>query len=142
MTQRTLCLIKPDAVARNLTGAVLDTIQKNGFSVVGLKMLRLSKAEAAAFYAVHSAKPFFGSLTDYMCSGPLAAVVLEADNAVSAYRTLMGATNPAEAAEGTLRNLYAVSLEANAVHGSDSPENAAVEIAFFFSARELVSITG
>lgn len=137
--QRTLCLIKPDAVSRNLSGAILDMIQQNGLHVVALKMLRLSKAEAEGFYAVHSERPFFNSLTDYMSSGPLVAAVLAGEDAIARYRTLMGATNPANAEEGTIRKRYAVDLEANSVHGSDAPETAAVEIPYFFSALELVA---
>lgn len=137
MSQRTLCLIKPDAVKRNLAGAILALIQQNGLSVVGLKMLRLSKADAEGFYAVHKERPFFGSLTDYMSSGTIVAAVLEGDNAISRYRTLMGATNPANAEDGTIRKLYAVDVEANSVHGSDAPETAAVEIAYFFSSLEI-----
>lgn len=136
--QYTLCLIKPDAIKRNLAGEILAMIQKEGLQVVALKMLHLSKQEAEAFYTVHKERPFFGSLTDYMCSGPIVAAVLKGKNAVACYRTLMGATNPAEAAEGTIRRKYAESLEANSVHGSDAPETAAVEVPFFFSAREIV----
>jgi nucleoside-diphosphate kinase len=137
MTQRTLCLIKPDAVKRELTGAILDMIRKSGLSVVGLKMLSLSNEQARGFYAVHSGRPFFDSLCGYMCSGPLVAAVLEGEDAVSRYRTLMGATNPANADEGTIRKRYALDVEANSVHGSDAPETAAQEIAYFFSALEM-----
>jgi nucleoside-diphosphate kinase len=136
--QRTLCLIKPDAVTRNLSGAILKMIQEKGLKVVGLKMLRLTKAEAEGFYAVHRERPFFDSLTSYMSSGPITAAVLEGEDAIVRYRALMGATNPANAEEGTIRKTYAESVEANSVHGSDSPENALVEIAYFFSALELV----
>lgn len=139
MQQRTLCLVKPDAVSRNLSGAILDMVQKSGLNVVALKMLRLSRAEAEGFYAVHKERPFFASLTGYMCSGPIVAAVLEGDDAIARYRKLMGATNPADAEEGTIRKLYAVDVEANSVHGSDAPETAAVEIAYFFSALELVN---
>lgn len=141
MVQRTLCLIKPDAVSRNLSGAILDLIQKSGLTVAGMKMLRLSKAEAEGFYAVHSERPFFNDLTDYMCSGPIVAVALEGEDAIARYRKLMGATNPANAEEGTIRKLYAVNVEANSVHGSDAPETAAVEIAYFFSSLELANST-
>ncbi len=137
--QRTLCLIKPDAVERNLIGPILAMIQQNGLRVVGLKMLSLSKEEAGGFYAVHRERPFFNDLTTYMSSGPIAAAVLEGEEAISRYRTLMGATNPANAAEGTIRKLYARDLEANSVHGSDAPETAAVEIPYFFSALELIA---
>lgn len=138
MLQRTLCLIKPDAVKRNLSGAILAMIQEKGLKVVGLKMLHLSKAEAEGFYAVHKERPFFDSLTSYMSSGPLVAAVLEGEDAIARYRTLMGATNPANADEGTIRKAYAVDVEANSVHGSDAPETAAVEIPYFFGALELV----
>lgn len=136
--QRTLCLIKPDAVRRNIAGAILDMIQKSGLKVIGMKMLHLSKEKAEGFYAVHRERPFFNSLTTYMSSGPIVAVALEGADAIARYRTLMGATNPANAAEGTIRRLYALDVEANSVHGSDAPETAAVEIPYFFSALELV----
>ena len=138
MTQRTLCLIKPDAVERNLTGAILAMIQKKGLKVKGLKMLHLTMSQAEGFYAVHRERPFFGDLCKYMCSGPIVAVALSGEDAVVRYRTLMGATNPANAEDGTIRKMYAVSIEANSVHGSDAPETAAVEIPYFFSAMELV----
>ena len=138
MLQRTLCLIKPDAVARNLSGAILVLIQKSGLKVVGMKMLRLSKAQAEGFYAVHRERPFFDGLTTFMCSGPIVAAVLEGEDAIARYRTLMGATNPANAEPGTIRKLYALDVEANSVHGSDAPETAAAEIAYFFSVLELV----
>ena len=138
MLQRTLCMIKPDAVERNLSGEVLAMIQASGLKVKAMKMLRLSAQDAGRFYEVHKERPFYASLCAYMSSGPLVAVALEGEDAVAAYRKLMGATNPAEAAEGTIRKKYAVSLEANSVHGSDSPENAAVELAFFFNGLELI----
>lgn len=140
MSERTLCLVKPDAVKRNLHGAILAMIQQSGLQVTALKMLRLSKAQAEGFYAVHCERPFFDSLTSYMCSGPIVAAVLEGDNAISRYRTLMGATNPANADEGTIRKTFAVDVEANSVHGSDSPENAAIEIAYFFSSLEITGL--
>ena len=136
--QRTLCLIKPDAVTRNLGGAILAMIQEKGLKILALKMLRLSKREAEDFYAVHKDRPFFDSLTGYMSSGPIVAAVLEGDDAIARYRTLMGATNPANADQGTIRKAYAVDVEANSVHGSDAPETAAVEIAYFFSSLEMV----
>ena len=139
MLERTLCLVKPDAVSRNVNGAILDMIQKSGLNIIGMKMLRLTKTDAERFYAVHSERPFFDSLTNYMSSGPIVAAVLEGQDAIARYRKLMGATNPANADEGTIRKLHAVDVEANAVHGSDAPETAAVEIAFFFSALELVN---
>ena len=138
MVQRTLCLIKPDAVTRDLSGAILDLIQKSGLKVAALKMLRLTKGGAEGFYAVHKERPFFDSLTGYMSSGPIVAAVLEGEDAVARYRKLMGATNPANAEAGTIRKLYAVDVEANSVHGSDAPETAAVEIAYFFSSQEIV----
>ena len=137
MTQRTLCLIKPDAVKRNLIGAILKLIEEKGLSIKALKKIQLSKEQAAGFYAVHKERPFFGSLVEFMISGPIVAVVLEGENAVQCYRDLMGATNPASAADGTIRKLYAESLEANSVHGSDSAENAAIEIAHMFSSLEI-----
>lgn len=138
MQQFTLAMIKPDAVARGLTGEILAAFQAAGLTVAGLKMLRLSKAQACAFYAVHKERPFFASLTDYMASGPVVCAVLRGENAVDRYRALMGATDPAKAEPGTLRHAYGQSLEANAVHGSDAPQTAAVEIAFFFNALEIM----
>lgn len=138
MIQRTLCMIKPDAVKRNLAGPILSMIQASGLKVVGMKMLQLSCREAERFYEVHKERPFYGSLTQYMSSGPIVAVCLEGDDAIARYRKLMGATNPANAEEGTIRKKYAESLEANSVHGSDAAETAAVEIAFFFNSLELV----
>ena len=139
MVQRTLCLIKPDAVKRDLSGAILDMIQKKGLKIVALRMLRLTKAEAEGFYAVHKERPFFGSLTSYMSSGPIVAAVLEGEDAIARYRTLMGATNPANAEAGTIRKAYAVDVEANSVHGSDAPETAATEISYFFSTLQIIS---
>lgn len=138
MLERTFSIIKPDAVSRNLTGDILSMIQGAGLKVVGMKMIHLTKAQAEGFYAVHKKRPFFDSLTTYMCSGPVVCSVLEGENAISRYRELMGATNPAQAAEGTIRKKYAVSLEANSVHGSDAPETAAFEISYFFNALEIV----
>ena len=139
MRQRTLCLIKPDAVSRNLVGAVLQAIEAEGLEVCALRMIHFTRAQAEGFYAVHRERPFFESLTTYMCSGPLMACVLEGENAVARYRTLMGATNPADAVEGSLRKRFAQSLECNSVHGSDSPESAAAEIAYLFSTCDIVS---
>ena len=136
--QRTFSIIKPDAVQRHLTGEILAMIQASGLKVVGMKMIHMTKAQAEGFYAVHKERPFFESLTSYMCSGPVVCSVLEGENAIARYRELMGATNPAQAAEGTLRKKYALSLEANSVHGSDAPETAAYEISYFFNALELV----
>ena len=138
MLERTFSIIKPDAVSRNLAGEILAMIQGANLKVVGMKMIHLTKAQAEGFYAVHRERPFFDSLTTYMCSGPVVCSVLEGENAIARYRELMGATNPANAAEGTIRKEYAVSLEANSVHGSDAPETAAFEIGYFFNALELV----
>lgn len=136
--QRTLSIVKPGAVAEGHAGAILDSIQKSGLRVVALKMIRLSKLEAEGFYAVHREKPFFDELTSFMSEGPVVVSVLEGEDAIRRYRELMGATNPAEAAEGTLRAKYAKNLTRNAVHGSDAPETAAVEIRYFFSELEIV----
>lgn len=130
-------MIKPDAVENGHTGAILEKINNAGFRIVGLKKTQLTLSDAEEFYAVHKARPFFGELVAFMTRGPIVAAVLEKDNAVNDFRTLIGATNPAEAAEGTIRQLYATSMGENAVHGSDSDENAAIEAAFHFSGREL-----
>ena len=129
---------KPDAVARNLQGEILAMIQKSGLRIVAMKMIRLTRAQAEAFYEVHKERPFYGELVEYMISGPVVCSVLEGEDAIASYRALMGATNPANAAEGTIRRLYAQSVQANAVHGSDAPETAAREVAFFFSRTEIV----
>ena len=136
--ERTLSIIKPDAVAKNVVGEIYSRFEKNGLKVVAAKMTHLSKQEAEGFYAVHRERPFFGALVNFMISGPVMIQVLEGDNAVLKNRELMGATNPANAAEGTIRKLFAESIEANSVHGSDSAENAAVEIAYFFAGYEIV----
>lgn len=136
--ERTLSIIKPDAVSRNLAGAVLKMIQDAGLKVVAMKMIQLTKAEAEGFYAVHKERPFFGSLVDFMISGPVVVSILEGDDAIARYRTLMGATNPAKADEGTIRKTYALDIEKNSVHGSDAPETAAFETSYFFSALEMV----
>lgn len=138
MAERTFSIVKPDAVERNLSGAILGMIQASGLKIVGMKMIHMTKAQAEGFYAVHKARPFFDSLTTFMSSGPVVVSVLEGENAIARYRELMGATNPANAAEGTIRKQYALDVEKNSVHGSDAPETAAVEIAYFFSALELV----
>ena len=135
--QSTFAIIKPDAVSRNLTGEILAAMEASGLKIVALKRLRLSKAQAAGFYAVHSERPFFDSLTVYMSSGPVVCVVLRGEDAVPRWRALMGATNPAQAEPGTLRHKYGQSLEANAVHGSDAAETAAFEIGYFFSGLEI-----
>lgn len=135
-TNRTFTMIKPDAVANGHIGAILNDIIAGGFKIVAMKYIQLSKENAGNFYAVHKERPFYGELVDFMTSGPIVAAVLEKDNAVEDFRTLIGATNPAEAAEGTIRNKYAKSIDANAIHGSDSDENAAIEGNFFFSQFE------
>ena len=134
---RTFTMIKPEAVAAGHAGKILDMIISNGFRVVALKYTRLSHHEAGAFYEVHKERPFYGELVDYMASGPVYAAILEKDNAVEDYRKLVGATDPAQAEEGTIRKLYATSVGENAVHGSDSDENAAIEGAFHFAGVEL-----
>lgn len=134
-TNRTFTMIKPDAVEAGHIGAILEKINAAGFRIVAMEMTQLSKKDAEAFYAVHSERPFYGELVDYMSSGPIVAAILEKDNAVADFRTLIGATNPAEAAEGTIRKLYATSIAANAIHGSDSDENAEIEGAFYFGKR-------
>ena len=136
--ERTLTIIKPDAVAAGHVGDIIKIFETNGFKLRAARLVHLSKAEAEGFYAVHRGKGFFGSLTDFMSSGPALAMVLEAENAVAKLRQVMGATNPADAATGTIRKLFASNIERNAVHGSDSPENAAIEISYFFPAIELV----
>ncbi len=136
--ERTFSIIKPDATRRNLTGAINERIEKAGLRIVAQKRLMLSRAQAEAFYGVYRERPFFGDLCTFMTSGPIVAQVLEGENAVAAYREVMGATNPANAAAGTIRKDFAESIEANSVHGSDSPDNARIEIAFFFSGIEIV----
>jgi nucleoside-diphosphate kinase len=136
--ERTLSIIKPDAVSRGLAGAVLAMIQDSGLTVVAMKMIHMSKAQAEGFYHVHKARPFFADLTAFMCSGPVVVSILEGDDAIARYRTLMGATNPANAEEGTIRKRYALDIEKNSVHGSDAPETAAFETAYFFSNLEIV----
>ena len=138
MLQRTFSTIKPDAVARGLQGEILAMIQSAGLRIVAMKMVRLTEDQARAFYAVHRERPFYNDLVEYMTSGPVVCSVLEGEDAVTAYRALMGSTDPAKAAEGTIRRKYAQSVQANAVHGSDAPETAAQEIAFFFSQTEIV----
>lgn len=135
-TNRTFTMIKPDAVANGNIGAILNDIIAGGFKIIAMKYIQLSKETAGAFYAVHKERPFYGELVDFMTSGPIVAAILEKDNAVEDFRTLIGATNPADAAEGTIRNKYAKSIDANAIHGSDSDENAAIEGNFFFSQFE------
>ncbi|HMQ10918.1 MAG TPA: nucleoside-diphosphate kinase [Oligoflexia bacterium] len=136
--ERTLAMIKPDAVEKNAIGDILSIYEKNGFKVVALKKQQLSIKEAESFYEVHKERPFYGELVSFMTSGPVVAMVLEKENAVKANREIMGATNPAEAAEGTIRKQFATNIEKNAVHGSDSLENAEKEISFFFSSKNLI----
>ena len=135
--ERTLSIIKPDAVARNLIGKIVARFEEEGLRIAGMRKVHLSLGEAQGFYAVHSERPFFGELTEYMSSAPSVVMVLEGENAILRNREIMGATNPAEAAPGTLRALYAKSLGENSVHGSDAPETAAVEISYFFRTTEL-----
>ena len=136
-TNRTFTMIKPDGVENGHIGAILEKITASGFRIVAMKLTQLTKADAEWFYAVHNERPFFGELVEFMTRGPIVAAILEKENAVADFRTLIGATNPAEAAEGTIRQLYATSMGENAVHGSDSDENAAIEAAFHFSGREM-----
>lgn len=135
-TDRTFTMLKPDAIQNGYVGAILDKITGAGFKIVALKYTKLSKEIAGEFYAVHSERPFYGELVNYMSSGPIVAAILEKDNAVEDFRKLIGATDPTKAAPGTIRNLFAKSIEANAIHGSDSDENATIEGAFFFSQFE------
>ncbi|HXH69317.1 MAG TPA: nucleoside-diphosphate kinase [Pyrinomonadaceae bacterium] len=138
MSNLTFGIIKPDAVKNGKAGAIIQKIVEAGFKIHGMKLIEMSKKQAEGFYAVHKERPFFGELTEFMSSGACVVLALEKENAVKAWRDLMGATNPAEAAEGTLRKEFATSIGENAVHGSDSEENAAIEIAYFFSKLELV----
>lgn len=136
MNNKTFTMIKPDATSKGYTGAILDQIIKAGFSVKAMKWIHLSPAQAGTFYEVHKERPFYQELVDFMSSGPIVAAILEKDNAVADFRTLIGATNPAQAEEGTIRKKFAASIGENAVHGSDSDENAAIEGNFFFSGLE------
>jgi nucleoside-diphosphate kinase len=138
MAERTFSIIKPDATQRNLTGKVNAVIEAAGLRIVGQRRIQMTRAQAEKFYEVHKARPFFGELVDFMISAPVVVQVLEGDNAVARYREVMGATNPANAADGTIRKLYAVSVGENSVHGSDSAENAAIEIAQFFTPEQIV----
>ncbi len=136
--QRTFSIIKPDATARNLTGAINKVFEDAGLRIIAQRRIRMTEAQAQRFYAVHSERPFYGELVEFMTSGPVVVQVLEGENAVLRHREVMGATNPEEAAEGTVRKLYANSIGENSVHGSDSEENAAIEIAQFFSEADIV----
>jgi len=135
--EKTLSIIKPDGVARGLIGEVIKRLENNGFKIITMKMLKLTKAQAERFYAVHKERPFFQSLTYFMTSGPVVVMVLEGENAIAKYRDIMGATDYREAAEGTLRRDFATDIEKNIVHGSDSPDTAAFEIGFFFNSYEV-----
>ncbi len=136
MSNRTFTMIKPDAVTNGHTGSIIDHIIKAGFRIVAMKQTKLSTEKAGEFYGIHRERPFYGELVEFMSSGPIVAAILEKDNAVETFRTLIGATNPANAAEGTIRKLYAESIGRNAVHGSDSNENAKIEGDFYFSGLE------
>ncbi|MSO98204.1 MAG: nucleoside-diphosphate kinase [Rhodospirillaceae bacterium] len=136
--QRTFSIIKPDATRRNLTGKINALLEEGGLRIVAQKRIHMTRAQAEAFYGVHKDRPFFGSLVSFMTSGPVVVQVLEGENAVARNREIMGATNPANAAPGTIRKTFAESIEANSAHGSDSPENAAIEIAYFFAGCEIV----
>lgn len=136
MSNRTFTMIKPDAMKKNVQGEIIDRIIKAGFRIVSLKMTQLSKEKAGEFYAIHKSRPFFGELVEFMSSGPIIAAILEKDNAVANFRQFIGATDPAKADAGTIRKLYASSVGENAIHGSDSDENAAIEGNFFFSGLE------
>ncbi len=138
MSNRTFTMIKPDAFAAGHTGSILKHIEAAGFKIIAMKAIRLSAEKAGEFYAVHKERPFYDELVAFMSSGPIVAAILEKENAVADFRTLIGATNPAQAADGTIRKLYAKSVGENAVHGSDSDENAAIEGSFFFSAFERI----
>lgn len=136
--ERTLAILKPDALKRGLAGKIIQRIEEEGFRIVALKMVALSQQEAQAFYRVHAERPFYESLTDYMSSGPVMPMILEKKNAIEALRALMGATDPKEAAEGSLRREFGLDIEKNSIHGSDSPDSASTEIPFFFNAMEVV----
>jgi len=135
--QRTFAIVKPDAVEKNVTGEIINMVEKSGFRIIGAKMLHINKAQAEGFYAVHVGKPFFNSLTDFMSRGPIVVMALEKDNAIADWRKLMGATNPANAEDGTIRKRFAKSIEENAVHGSDAEDTARFELSYFFAGYEL-----
>ena len=136
--QRTFSIVKPDAVAKNATGTIVAMIQEAGFRILGMKMLEITKEQAEGFYAVHASKPFFNSLTNFMSSGPIVVMALEKENAIADLRTLMGATNPANAEPGTIRKKWAESIERNAIHGSDAEDTARFELSYFFAGYELI----
>ena len=139
MKERTLAIIKPDGVSKNLIGAVIKRLEDEGLKIIAIKMIMMMKDQAKGFYKVHEGKPFFESVTDFMSSGPCVVMVLEADDAIARYRTIMGATDYKKALEGTIRRLYATDIEKNVVHGSDSKENAEFEIGYFFNALEIAA---
>ena len=136
--QRTLTIVKPDAVAKNAVGDIIEQFEKNGFHILAMKMLEISKYQAEQFYAVHASRPFYNSLTDFMSSGPIVTLALEKENAIADLRKLMGATNPANAEEGTIRKKFAASIQENAIHGSDAEDTAAFEIGYWFAGYELI----
>ena len=136
--QRTLTIVKPDAVRKNAIGDIIEQFEKNNFRILAMKMLQISKHQAEQFYAVHASRPFYNSLTDFMSSGPIVALALEKENAIADLRKLMGATNPANAEEGTIRKKFATDIEQNAIHGSDAEETAAFEIGYWFAGYELI----
>ncbi len=140
MIERTLAILKPDCVRKNLTGAVIARIEKAGFKIIGMKKTRLTQETAGAFYAVHKGRPFYDGLVEFMSSGPCVPIALEKENAIADFRALIGATDPAEAVPGTIRKDFADNKGENIVHGSDSPENGKIEIAFFFSEKELIEV--
>jgi len=137
MIQRTLSIVKPDAVAKNAIGAILEACEKGGLKVIASKMIHMSKKQAEGFYAVHKARPFFNDLTTFMSEGPVVVSVLEGEDAIKRYRDILGATNPAEAADGSIRKRFGTDIERNAAHGSDAPDTAAFEIGYFFNDLEL-----
>jgi len=139
MTNRTFTMLKPDAIEKGHTGAILEKITNSGFKIIAMKLTQMTVSDAETFYSIHKERPFFQELVTYMTRGPIVAAILEKENAVEDFRTLIGATNPAEAEEGTIRRLYAESIDENAVHGSDSNENAAIEGQFHFSGRDIFS---
>jgi nucleoside-diphosphate kinase len=141
VVERTLAILKPDCVRKNLTGEVIARIEKAGFRILGMKKVRLTKESAGGFYAVHKGRPFYDGLVEFMSSGPCVPIALEKENAVAEYRKLIGATDPKDADPGTIRKLYADNKGENIVHGSDSPENGRIEIAYFFSAKELTELS-
>ena len=138
MVQKTLCIIKPDAVKKNIQGSIIQKISDSGFKILGMKLVKLTESIAGNFYEVHKERPFYNDLCTFMTSGPVVVIALGKENAVTDYRNLIGATDPAEAAEGTIRKLFADSKSENAVHGSDSEENGKIEVAFFFAECELI----